>query len=177
LGRNLSHEVVTITDRTPPNSGATKQELRYLVYDSSGCTVHIPVGATSLVSAARRRFAAFPSFLNRRTRDIAIRAVDATVARLRAKQGAAAGALVEELAGVSRHRLRRVVPAVRTSQDRSQLHRALRIILIRAGSKWLPAAAAAMRTVARLRSANAAGDRRGATHDPSGPQAACRRRA
>lgn len=27
LGRNLSHQAVTITDRTPPNSGATKQEL------------------------------------------------------------------------------------------------------------------------------------------------------
>lgn len=117
------------------------------------------------------------SLLNRRARHVAVGAVDAAVTLLRAKQGAAAGALVEELTGIGRHRFRCTVPAVRTGQGRSQFHQAVRSSLIRAGSKVPQVAAATMRRVARLRSTRAPGDRREAVHDPSGLQVACGRRA
>jgi len=80
-------------------------------------------------------FASIPSYLNRPNSDPGLLATnarlldgwasygpigaeDAAVARFRLQQHAAAAAVVEELAGVRRHSLGRLVAAVRTGNER-----------------------------------------------------------
>ena len=69
-----------------------------------------------MLSAARL------AILNRRARNSPIGAKDAAIARLGLEPGAAALAVVEELAGVCRHRLGDLVPARGTGQCRFKLH-------------------------------------------------------
>src|ERR1700722_10504618 len=66
--------------------------------------------------------------LYRRARHGAIRAKHATIARLRFQPFAAAFAIIEELAGVRRHDLDRLMRAMRTSQGRFQLKRRLALL-------------------------------------------------
>ena len=65
-----------------------------------------------------------PSLLDRRTRHVCIGAEDATIALKRAKHFAAVLAVVEEPAGIHRHRLGRHSAALGTSERGSQLHHA-----------------------------------------------------
>jgi hypothetical protein len=62
-----------------------------------------PSGSASSLSIARRAAAVIA--LDRRTRDRAIGAKYATIASERLKPGPAALAVIEELAGIGRHRL------------------------------------------------------------------------
>lgn len=60
--------------------------------------------------------------LDRRARYVTEGAEDAAVACIRAQERAAASALVEELAGVGRHRFRRLMAAMRACEGGLKLH-------------------------------------------------------
>lgn len=85
--------------------------------------------------AAGRRLAALAGFLDRRTGHVTEGAEHAAVARIRAQERAAAGALVEELAGVGRHRLRRLMAAVGACKSGLRLHPLYRMPLSTMGSR------------------------------------------
>ncbi len=86
----------------------------------AACRMGILLWPAHGIGTARIRSAT--SLLNRRTRDVAVGTEHAAVAALGAKDGAAVPALVEDLAGVRRHRLGCAMLAMGTGQGGVKLH-------------------------------------------------------
>jgi hypothetical protein len=77
--------------------------------------------------------AASLAVLDRRTGNRTIRAEHAAIAGERLQSLAAALAVIEELAGVRRHGLDRLMAAFRAAERRFQLHRRLALTILRSG--------------------------------------------
>jgi hypothetical protein len=112
------HSNIVCVSRNGPANGchrslsADKHE-----FDRRSRDVGVSINSSDL---SRRRAAARRSKLNRGTRHTPMTAEHAAIARLGPQHLAATGALVEKNTRVRRHRLGRLMPAMRTRQDRFQ---------------------------------------------------------